>query len=607
MPDPATHSVARVLLDTPLPQLDHLFDYRIPDGLRGVVVPGIRVRVPLRRAGRIADGYVVETAEASDVPGELVEIEAVVSEQRVLTPEVYALARAVADRAAGSASDVLRLAIPRRQVRVEKAWRNGRRPEEPEGPPPVVELADYGDALPAEPGSRLAVEAIPGLVEVGGGWIGAWALTLARLAVHELGQGRSAVLVLPDYRDQDQVQLALASLPGAGPVLRLDARQSGPERYLGFLSALEERPSIVVGNRSAVYAPVHRLGLLAVWNDGDSLLGEQLAPYVHARDAALVRQEQSGCTLVLLGHARSAAAERLVELGWLTAIAPRRLRPPHVILTPDDPGSPRIPQAAWRAASEAVLQGPVLLQVARPGNAALDALRAGTPMAADAGRTAYDLGRAFPGVRVLISDGERPLERVDAQPALVIATRGAEPIADGGYRAVLLLDGQRMLMRESARVAEDCLRWWSAAASLAAPGAPVHLVGVGGPLGRAVATWRQSDFLAHEVAERRELRFPPAVRVATLTGPSRVLEPVLAEAEAAGATVVSSEPADGLVRTVVRFDYAHGAAVAGVLRTGILRAASGRRPQSVADRASSGRDRRPPPTLRVRMDDPDAL
>ncbi|WP_210505676.1 primosomal protein N' [Naasia sp. SYSU D00057] len=597
-------AVARVLLDTPLPQLDHLFDYRIPEELRRAVVPGVRVRVPLRMAGRIADAYVVETAATSEVPGELSPIEALVSEQPVLTPEVYALARAVADRAAGSASDVLRLAIPKRQVRVEKAWRDGRRPPEPPGPPAAPEVTGYPDGVVHGTADRVALDALPGLAEVGGQWIGAWALTLAELAVREVAEGRSAVLVVPDYRDQDQVQLALDSIATAAVVLRFDARQSNPERYSAFLSALEARPCIVLGNRSAVYAPVHALGLIAIWNDGDPLLAEPLAPYVHARDAALVRHQQTGCRLVLSALSRSTAVQRLAELGWLRAVAPRPLRAPNVILTPDDPGSPRIPQAAWRAASQALTEGPVLLQVARPGSAALDAMRAGTPMAADAGRTAHDLARAFPGVRVRISDGERPLERVDREPGLVIATRGAEPIADGGYRAVLLLDGQRMLLRESARVAEDCLRWWSSAASLAAAGAPVHLVGVTGPIALALATWRQSDFLSRELADRRQLRFPPAVRVATVTGPLRLVEPLLAEAEGAGATVVGTEHVEEGVRTVLRFDYAHGGAVAGVLRTGILRAASGRRP-----RASSGdgRDRRPAPTLRVRMDDPDAL
>src|SRR3954451_2025591 len=175
-------AIARVLLDTPLPQLDHLFDYRIPDELRGSVVPGVRVRVPLRMAGRIADGYVVETAATSEVPGELTPIEALVSEQPVLTPEVYALARAVADRAAGSASDVLRLAIPKRQVRVEKAWRDGRRPPEPDGVPAAPEVTGYPDGILGGPGDRVALDALPGVVAVGGQWIGAGARTLAQRA-----------------------------------------------------------------------------------------------------------------------------------------------------------------------------------------------------------------------------------------------------------------------------------------------------------------------------------------------------------------------------------------------------------------------------------------
>ena len=82
-----------------------------------------------------------------------------------------------------------------------------------------------------------------------------------------------------------------------------------------FLACLGAAPRIVLGNRSAVYAPAAELGLLAIWDDGDPLHAEPLSPYAHSRDAALVRQEQSGCALVLLGHSRSVEAQRLVELG----------------------------------------------------------------------------------------------------------------------------------------------------------------------------------------------------------------------------------------------------------------------------------------------------
>jgi primosomal protein N' (replication factor Y) len=115
----ATASIARVLVDSPLPQLDRLFDYRVPEELREAAVPGVRVRVPLRSAGRVADGYLVELVESGDYTGVLSDLESVVSPIRVLTPETYAVARHAADRAAGSATDIVRLAVPGRQVRVE--------------------------------------------------------------------------------------------------------------------------------------------------------------------------------------------------------------------------------------------------------------------------------------------------------------------------------------------------------------------------------------------------------------------------------------------------------------------------------------------------------
>ncbi|MFC0197783.1 primosomal protein N', partial [Microbacterium arthrosphaerae] len=113
--------VARVLIDSPLPQLDRLFDYEIPAELAAEARPGVRVRVPLRSAGRVVDGLLVELGEpdASDRP--LSQLETVVSPVPVLTPRLYALARRAADRAAGSAGDILRLAIPKRMVRAEKA------------------------------------------------------------------------------------------------------------------------------------------------------------------------------------------------------------------------------------------------------------------------------------------------------------------------------------------------------------------------------------------------------------------------------------------------------------------------------------------------------
>tara|TARA_R110001606_G_scaffold45313_3_gene117758 strand:+ start:228 stop:920 length:693 start_codon:yes stop_codon:yes gene_type:complete len=216
-------------------------------------------------------------------------------------------------------------------------------------------------------------------------------------------------------------------------------------------------------------------------------------------------------------------------------------------------------------------------------------------------RTADELGRAFPGYRVIVADGDHQVLTVTNEPSLVIATRGAEPVAEGGYRAILLLDGAGMLSRESLRVAEDCLRWWSNAIALGADGAPTVIVGVGGSLATSLVTWRQEDFAQAELADRRELRFPPAVRVATLTGTVALIDDAIRQLPVAPLDILG--PVDlpgGLVRTIIRFDYKDGAAVAEQLKALVVAATTVSRSSR---KPGTPRAQQSPPGLRVHLDD----
>lgn len=610
---PAGWRVAKVQLDSPLPRLDHLFDYAVPDALVADIAPGVRVKVPLRVAGRVADGWVVALADTSDAPGELSPIDRVVSAAPVLAPEVWRLARAVADRSAGVVSDVLRVAVPKRQARVEQRWlaADPPPPADPEADPdPLADALLQGRRIAALPTARVvpvggsaAGEPTAGRPGVDGQvidgqvidvrWVGGWAADIAAVAAAVAAAGRTTIVAVPDRRDLDQLEAALLAGPAAGLVLRTDASRPPAARYRAHLACLEPGPHIVIGNRSAVYAPAAALGALIVWEEADPFHQEPLAPYAATRDVALLRQEQSGAGLLLLSSTRSSTVQRLVELGWCESWPVPRGRP-DVVLTPDDDRGARIPSAAYRAVQRALTNGPVLVQVARPGDAALRAVRAGAaPMPIDAGRTAHELGRAFPGVPVLVADGDHVHDVVDAGPRLVIATRGAEPRAPGGYRAVLLLDGARMLLRESLWVAEDCLRWWSAAAMLAAPDAPVHLVGVGGDVATALATWRSAEFAARQLADRRGLRFPPVVRIAAATGPVRAVEELVDAWAGVGADLLSRTTEEGGERAVVRFTAGAGPQVAATAKAALLRHGSARRPKPPAP---------PPPVLRVHFD-----
>jgi primosomal protein N' (replication factor Y) len=108
---------------------------------------------------------------------------------------------------------------------------------------------------------------------------------------------------------------------------------------------------------------------------------------------------------------------------------------------------------------------------------------------------------------------------VPDEPAVVVATPGAEPVCPGGYGAALLLDGWALLSRPDLRAAEETLRRWANAAALVRPQGDV-IVGAdaGIPTVQALIRWDPAGAAARELAERGELGFPPAARMASLTG-----------------------------------------------------------------------------------------
>ncbi|MFD6396038.1 primosomal protein N' [Nocardia sp. NPDC060249] len=123
--------------------LDRDFDYLVPTELDEIAQPGVRVRV--RFAGRLVDGYLLERLPRSDHNGKMMPLERVVSAERVLTPDILRLATAVAARYAGTRADVLRLAIPARHARTETggAKKSDVVKKSTRSAAGVVDLADY--------------------------------------------------------------------------------------------------------------------------------------------------------------------------------------------------------------------------------------------------------------------------------------------------------------------------------------------------------------------------------------------------------------------------------------------------------------------------------
>jgi primosomal protein N' (replication factor Y) len=151
-------------------------------------------------------------------------------------------------------------------------------------------------------------------------------------------------------------------------------------------------------------------------------------------------------------------------------------------------------------------------------------------------------------VPVRTSGAGSVLATVQDAPALVVATPGAEPVAAGGYAAALLLDGWVLLGRADLRAAEEALRRWINAAALVrdarSGGRLVVMADSAAPAVQALVRWDPIGFAERELAERAELGFPPAMRVAGLSGTSAAIADLLSIAQLpAGAVVLGPVPA----------------------------------------------------------------
>ena len=634
--------VARVRVDSTLPQVDRTFDYRVPAELSEDAVPGARVRVLFN--GHEMTGYIEERTATTDwTRTSLLPLKSVLSRVPSVAPEIFALAEALADRYASTVANVLRLAVPPRIAALDKKYApllpgyesaylgdsapvstsdapENAAPEHAESEPstaaaassaavssatdPYAWLATPGAPAPfvldppalnpdapdaasvfsdyengaefiedvaAGAATRAVMTVLPGHLEH------TWADVLATALAAAATSGRGAIAVVPTAKNLDLLEAALAERLPADAFVRLSSDSTPHTRYHGFVKARLGQVPVVIGTRAAAYAPVANLGLVVCWDDGDSSLVEQRAPYCHARDVLLLRASAEGTAALFAGFSMSSEAARLVRTRWASHVrAPRALvrdYSPRIFSTGSefelarDPlaAMARIPHLAFEHARRALARGPVLVQVARSGYIpSFSCERCRMPArcgecsgplsvasgssvpscswcghlaqqwrcsecgfthwrysAAGATRTAEELGRAFPNVPVISSAGDHVRASVGPEPALVVATPGAEPVAFGGYAAALLLDADKMLRFDSLRAPEAALRRWLNAAALVRPAAlegTVVTTASPSPVEQALVRWDPAWFARQELEERAQTGLPPAVRTAAVTG-----------------------------------------------------------------------------------------
>ena len=316
------------------------FDYLLPEELRADVDVGSMLVVPFGR--RQVLGVVVGLADSSEV-----------AEEKLLAPlralelgvpvELVALAEWIAAEYCSTIARALTLVLPPGAARRLSGRRRrtvARPRHEPVGarmPTPPALTAEQRDAvdelmaaLASQSGERRLLHGVTGS--------GKTEIYL-RLAEAVLEQGRGAIVLVPEIALTPQIVARFTERFGE-TVAVLHSRLTAAQRYEEWRRLREGEARVCVGPRSAVFAPIERLGLIVLDEEHDSSYKHEGDPRYDARDVAGERATRSGA-LLLAGSAtpRAESVERLLVCRLTQRVDGRPLPAVEVLDMRDQPGA----------------------------------------------------------------------------------------------------------------------------------------------------------------------------------------------------------------------------------------------------------------------------
>ena len=519
--------VAKVRVDTGVFHLDQLYDYIVPEKLSQTALVGVRVQLPF--GGRETEGIITSRLAHADRAGELKVITKVLSPHAVATEATLDLFEKAAQAYCCNPWELIRSAIPPRVASVDRTM-------------PVSEAAATTQQTATTPIFHTFSPYVSTHLQI---------VDLVRGAK----KNGSVLIIAPD--ENDVVQLVDALSNSFENVLALTSSLSREDRYRNFLELQRLTSTIVVGTRSAVFAPVSNLATLIIYKESSVDHVEIRSPGWNTSTVARLRSKNEGVSLIYTGFSPSLNSAYEIDQKKMKFLSQRF----HVEAQAFSPSEGALlPGRIFSEIKKALNSGAVLFLAPRKGygNALLCAhcrnvahcdcggrlsvtSKLVAPTCVHCGtshpqwkcrfcgrdkqylagrgidRAAEEISRAFPGFPVVISAGDVIKSSVEAKPSLVLATPGAQPDVSGGYAAVVILDGMRFFSHTDMNGQERARELIFETASLIKEKGRVLLVlDEVHPIVAALARWNVAPLLKRELAERDELQLPPYVASAVL-------------------------------------------------------------------------------------------
>jgi primosomal protein N' (replication factor Y) len=155
---------------------------------------------------------------------------------------------------------------------------------------------------------------------------------------HALEQGKGAIVLVPEIALTPQTVERFKARFSSGPlqtlVAVLHSHLSAGERHDEWHKIRQGRARIVIGARSAIFAPVEPLGLIIVDEEHEQTYKQEEAPRYHARDVAVMRGQMENAVVVLGSATPSMESYHNCKAGKFTLLElPERVddqKMPHV-------------------------------------------------------------------------------------------------------------------------------------------------------------------------------------------------------------------------------------------------------------------------------------
>lgn len=563
------HPIARVLVDSGLLHIDQEFDFLVPIEMSESVSVGVLVKVPFNRKQVL--GIVTGRFETSTFRGEIRFISELVRPFPVITQNILKLATEVKRYYGGTRWDVLRFALPTfsKKGRVDNHIQSDRNlPQKIEPQVDARYPKGFWDALHGDPHIH-PIRAF-------------WAPPpaedpfnfLVSLVSHASG---STLIILPNYSDVMRFAQTLKNLANVDErsILVWHSEMTRAERQEIFLQVLQNHPIVLIGVRGALFLPIINLKLLILWDEGSSNYSEQRAPYFHAREVAIMKAHIESAHLICAAPSPSIQAVAYLERKYFSLLQPEKEISKFGVQAIEEPNAPqdlgRIPTKAWQTIRKGLRTGPVLVQVPMRGyiqsiscsncrNQAkcscggkiLWRNRQPNPECGLCGsifhswRCAYcsghqvrhqqigderimeELGKAFPLFPIISSNAEHLVSSVSNSPSIVIATPGAEPAAENGYGAVVVLNSSMMLNRATISAEEESRRRWFGLVTLLQPGASIFIdADYRNRNIQSLLRWDALGAGMRDLHERRALALPPITKTLLISGESAGLTEIV--------------------------------------------------------------------------------